>query len=299
MKPEKYTLVRGARQLLTLHHHPGPRRGSGLLDLGVIADGSVLLRNGLVEAVGPTRRIENMADARDADEINAAGRVVMPAFIDCHACLIPPPAYWGGPSSESHRVAAARAVHSVPASRLETQADDLLKTMARHGTATIGALSGYGFDRTGELKILRALRTRNKQPLEVISILSRMSLSPEPESPDNGEELLRCVSHRKLARLVQVQCGTGGISLSAAESYLQLAKSLGLSIRLEMLPEHHPELVNTAVNLRCSRSPYAALSGSSKSNRFLFRRLSPFSCPRSLLQRRFGVMAGSWPTTAP
>ena len=64
-------LVRGARQLLTLHHQGGARRGVDLADLGVIADGSVLARNGIIEAVGPTRRIENMAGARHAVEIDA------------------------------------------------------------------------------------------------------------------------------------------------------------------------------------------------------------------------------------
>jgi imidazolonepropionase len=232
MKPDNWTLVRGSRQLLTLHHLRGPRRAGELAGLGVIPDGSVLLRNGVIEAVGPTRRIENMAGARDADEINAAGRVVMPAFIDCHACLVPVPAYQG---------AAARTVQALPANRLEAQADDLLKVMSCHGTATIGALSGYGVDSTGELKILRALRALNKKPLDIISILFVME-----ESRDD-QELLHCVARRKLATVAQVRCGNGGRSLPAAEAFLELARSSGLALRVEMLPGHDAGLVAAAV----------------------------------------------------
>jgi len=53
----------------------------------------VLIRDGLVEEVGLTRRVENLKAARDAVEISAAGRVVMPGFVDSHTHLaFPPPA---------------------------------------------------------------------------------------------------------------------------------------------------------------------------------------------------------------
>ena len=245
MIPNNWTLVRGARQLVTMHHLRGPRRAGELANLAVIPDGSVLLHNGVIEAVGPTRRIENMANARYADEIDASGRVVMPAFVDCHACLIPAPAYRGDGPAETYRYAAARQIQALPARRLEAQADDLLKTMARHGTATVGALSGYGFDATGELKILRALRARKKKPLDIVSILFVMSQPSESEEAGGdyqplwaGEELLRCVKRRKLAAVAQVRCGTGGISRPDAESFMGLARSLRFAIRLEMSPQH-------------------------------------------------------------
>ena len=74
--------MRGARQLLTLRGSTGIRRGAALNDLGVIEDGSVLIRDGVISAIGPTRRIENLSEARGALEIRAHGRVVMPGLID-------------------------------------------------------------------------------------------------------------------------------------------------------------------------------------------------------------------------
>ena len=45
----KVTLVRGARQLLTLHGPSGPRRGADLRNLGLIQDGAVLIVDGLIQ----------------------------------------------------------------------------------------------------------------------------------------------------------------------------------------------------------------------------------------------------------
>jgi imidazolonepropionase len=80
-------LIRGARQLLTMRGPKGPRRGLALNELSIIPDGALLIRDGVLMEVGPSRRLENLAEARDAWEINAAGRVVMPGFVDSHTHL--------------------------------------------------------------------------------------------------------------------------------------------------------------------------------------------------------------------
>src|SRR3954453_10642904 len=150
-------LVRGARQLLTLFGPSGPRRGAALSNLGLIEDGAVLVVNGLVSSVGPSRRVENLAEARTAIEVNATGRVVMPGFVDCHTHLI-----GGSPLLEEprepqelmdlqHIIAVIRAVRGTPARSLEFQARRILQACARHGTTTLEAKSGYGLDETSEL----------------------------------------------------------------------------------------------------------------------------------------------------
>src|SRR5271157_4677431 len=76
-------LVRGARQLLTLRGPAGPRRGPDQLnDLGLIPDGAMLIVDGVIQESGPARRVENLAAARHATELDVSGKVVLPAFVD-------------------------------------------------------------------------------------------------------------------------------------------------------------------------------------------------------------------------
>jgi imidazolonepropionase len=67
---------------LTLRGPSGVRRGAALNDLGIIEDGSVLIQDGRIVSVGPTRRIENLKEAKGAIDIPVNGAVVMPGFVD-------------------------------------------------------------------------------------------------------------------------------------------------------------------------------------------------------------------------
>ncbi|MGA2591154.1 MAG: imidazolonepropionase, partial [Bryobacteraceae bacterium] len=71
------TLVRGARQLLTLRGDSGPRRGEALRDLGIVPNGAVLIKDGVIVDAGPARRVEKLPEAGRAREIDATGRVDM------------------------------------------------------------------------------------------------------------------------------------------------------------------------------------------------------------------------------
>jgi imidazolonepropionase len=181
--PSTKTLVRGARQLLTLRGPAGPRRGAALGELGIVPDGAVLLRGGKILEAGPSRRVENLALARGAHEIDATGRVVMPGFVD----------------SRTQPVSAL----ALPARRLEARAQSVLDGMARHGTTTVGASAGGGLDSSEVLAALRALNGLNGRPLDVIP-------DCHVAAPAGAEaictELLPLLARRKLAQMVSVNC---------------------------------------------------------------------------------------------
>ena len=82
------TLITGASQLLTLRGR-GPRRGAVALgNLGIIKNGALLLRDGLIVAVGARQKVEAHPLARTAEKFDAGGRVVLPGFVDAHTHLI-------------------------------------------------------------------------------------------------------------------------------------------------------------------------------------------------------------------
>lgn len=158
-------LIRGARQLVTLRGPKRPRRGLELEELAIIHDGSLLVRDGVLVEVGSTRRIENLALAHKAIEVSAAGRVVMPGFVDSHTHLMFPPP---GPFA-SEPQAGARTLRGITGMRLETRARLHLDAMARHGTTTVEVKTGCGADQSAEMKILRVLWALRQDPVEVIA----------------------------------------------------------------------------------------------------------------------------------
>src|SRR5271157_662718 len=201
-------LIRGARQLLTLRGPHGTRRGADLNELGIIPDGALLIRDGVIEEVGPSRRVENLAGARDAVEINAAGRVVMPGFVDSHTHLVfPPPG-----NTDAELESAVRVVRTGTAKRLTARTRSYLQSMARHGTTTVEAKTGCGPDDHAELKLLRVLGTLQHDPVDVVATLL---LRLPGDVPDRGRsaaavtewyvrELLPRIRQRRLAHFVDV-----------------------------------------------------------------------------------------------
>jgi imidazolonepropionase len=228
-------LIRGARQLLTLRGPKEPRRGESLNELGIIHDGSLLIRDGVVEEVGTTRRIENLACARDAIEINAAGRVVMPGFVDCHTHLVFPPS--GG--EDADKQSAARLVCSNTHQRLEARAHSHLDAMARHGTTTVEAKTGCGADENAEMKILRVLSALKHDPLEVVAtFLLCLSSNGSGEAARRqamesvSAGLLPRIRRRRLARFADLVWDNDDASVECFGRYLKLARGLGFACKI-------------------------------------------------------------------
>ena len=218
--------------MLTLRGPKGPRRGSALEELAIIHDGSLLLRDGVLQEVGPTRRVENLALARDAVEINAGGRVVMPGFVDSHTHLLFPSVGL----ADSEMAAGARSLRSTTGLRLETKARLHLEAMARHGTTTVEVKTGCGPDPSAELKILRVLASLKQKPLDIVPTfllrLPHADFWADERWPVLeewiGTEFLPKIRRRSLARFADLYWQEdAGLGTSGGQ-YLDLARHIGL-----------------------------------------------------------------------
>lgn len=223
----------------------GPRRGTGLGELSIIHDGSLLIRDGILAEVGPSRRVENLAQARGAVEISAAGRVVMPGFVDSHTHLAFPPEGAAGLDCAS----AARVVCASTTQRLEARARAYLEAMARHGTTTVEAKTGCGPDESAEIKVLRVLSTLKREPLDVIpSFLFR--LPPNLNGADSFRgaadwvfaELLPKIRRRHLAHFADVVWECEPARHECFVRYLQIARQLGFACKI-----HADQLCSAAI----------------------------------------------------
>ena len=76
-----------ASQLVTLAGPRRPRVGEEMRELAIINDGGMLIREDKLTAVGKSDLLERNLPS-DAEVIDAAGRVVMPGFVDAHTHLV-------------------------------------------------------------------------------------------------------------------------------------------------------------------------------------------------------------------
>jgi len=169
--PDQWTLIRGARQLLTLRGASGPRRGSAMADLAVIPDGAILIRNGIIEKIGSSRQVENSSGARVAREIDAAGGIVMPAFVDPDIALATPVS---GPVPD--RRAAVHFdepdIRRMSRRRLEEGATTISAELVRYGILSIGSHTLFANDLRSTVKALRLHKSMQNRPIRIRSLFS-------------------------------------------------------------------------------------------------------------------------------
>jgi imidazolonepropionase len=248
-------LITGASQILTLRGR-GPRRGPALSNLAIIKNGALLLRDGVIAAVGPQTKIEGLPEARVAEKLDAGGRVILPGFVDSHTHLIHAASRTeeyelkiAGASYEEIARKGGGILNSVKKLRgatgdaLKTRALAALREFAAHGTTTIETKSGYGLDVTSELKILNLHRElAAAQPLEIVSTFLGAHVVPaEYRARPNGadeyvalltDQLLPEVAIAKLAEFCDVFCDRGAFSKNQSRIVLDAGQRRGLAPRL-------------------------------------------------------------------
>src|ERR1017187_8899366 len=232
-------LIRNARQLLTLRGPKGARRGTDLNDLGVIPHGAMLIRDGVIEEVGPAVRVENLAAARGAVEINAVGRIVMPGFVDSHTHLMFPPPCTGGEAKREHE-SAVQVLLTMTGHRLEWRGRGYLDAMARHGTTTVEAKTGCGPHESAETKVLRVLAALHGKPLHVVATLL-LRFPPAEESAPEADwaaaqwmwgELMPKIRRRRLARFADLHWDPEPWRQELFRRFLMAARELGFGCKV-------------------------------------------------------------------
>jgi imidazolonepropionase len=251
-------LITGASQLLTLRGSD-PRRGDSISKLGIIKDGALLLRGGVIEDVGTRTEMESLPEARSAEKLDVGGRVVLPGFVDSHTHLIHAASraeeyelkIEGASYEEIARkgggiLNSVKTLRAATSAALKKRAHSALKQFAAHGTTTLEAKSGYGLDVASELKILGLHKELNaEQPLEIVSTFLGAHVVPaEYRGKASGTEryikllsdsMMPRIGEARLAEFCDVFCDRGAFSRDQSKRILQAGRQWG------MLPRLHAE----------------------------------------------------------
>ena len=248
-------LIRGAAQIVTVGGRAA-RRGQALSEIGLLHDGAILVRDGLIAAVGTTAKIEKLKESRSAELLDLDGRVVLPGLVDSHTHLIHPASrveeyelkIQGASYEEIARkgggiLNSVSKLRAATGQQLKARARAFLERFAEHGTTTVEAKSGYGLDVTSELRILSLHRELDvEQPLEIVSTFLGAHVVPaEYRSKPGGarhylqlleQELIPEVADMGLAEYCDVFCERGAFSRAEARQLLRAGKKNGLRPRI-------------------------------------------------------------------
>ena len=249
-------LIHSASQLLTLAG--GPQRGQDLGRLGILQDGAVLVRDGLVEAVGLSRDL--LGRYPNEPRLDAGGKAVLPGFVDPHTHLV-----WAGDRAHEFEMrlqgktyleimaAGGGIVSTVRATRAASVEDLLAQTRARalsllrHGTTTIEAKTGYGLEINAELRQMEVLlRLDEEGPYDIVpTFLGAHAIPVEYKEDPEGYTSLLCsqmlpsLHHWWAARagnrplpFVDVFCETGAFTLAQSRRILDSARALGFPTKI-------------------------------------------------------------------
>ncbi len=253
--------IRNAR-VVTLAHGPRPRRGASLGDLAVIERGDVVTLGDRIVGVG-----SRLSPGKVVETIDAAGRVLMPGFVDghTHAC-------WAGDRLDEWEMkrrgvpyldilkcgggimSTVRAVRAASEDELTDRLSDRLRRMVPEGTTTVEVKSGYGLSTEHELKMLRAIRSAASAP-DVPTVIPTALLGHaiDPDVPGFVErtidETLAAVHSEFPGIAVDAFCEQSAWSLADTVRLLTRAKQLGHPIRVHADQFNSLGMVREAVRL--------------------------------------------------
>lgn len=239
------TVLRNISQLATCPADSA-QRDAGLIDqAALVFDTTQILWAGT----------EQMLPARFADEesIDCRQRLVIPGLIDCHTHLC-----FGGWRANEFEMrlqgrsyqditAAGGGIRStVAATRADTtgqlleKALDALEGMLDLGVTTVECKSGYGLERTAELKQLDVYRQLDKQQaVDLVPTFLGAHMVPDEYQQCRKdyihllcEVLIPEISAQKLARFCDVFIEQGAFSIAEARQILTTAKKAGLGLKV-------------------------------------------------------------------
>jgi imidazolonepropionase len=246
-------LLHSASQLLTLPN--GPQRGNALGELGIIEDGAIAIHDGKIIEVGQTSKVRAKHETRN--EINAAGKVVMPGFVDPHTHAV-----WAGDRANEFEMRLAGATYmeimnagggimstvrktrEASVEQIVTETRARLRRMLEYGSTTIEIKTGYGLETTAELKLWEAIaRLQAEGPWDIVATFLGAHAVPT-EFKGREDEYVDLVVNEMLPAIrdtkyeirnqsfADVFCEDGAFTVEQSRRVLQRAKELGFGLKI-------------------------------------------------------------------
>jgi imidazolonepropionase len=252
-------LIHSAAQLVTCASPGGPRRGTAMADVGLIAQGALAIQGEQIVAVGPTEALRAQYTANA--EIDASGKVVCPGFVDPHTHVV----YAGDRIGEFEQrirgtsyleIMAAgggiafttRATRAASLEQLVAETRPRLDAMLALGTTTAEIKTGYGLEHSAELRQLAAIAELDQAHLLdlVPTFMPAHALPPEYGGQADAyldrviEEMLPAAAAWYAAShfaavgtplFADVFCERNAFDVAQSRRVLEASRSLGMALK--------------------------------------------------------------------
>ncbi|MET0752799.1 MAG: imidazolonepropionase [Pyrinomonadaceae bacterium] len=246
-----------------------PKRFAGMRDVGSIENGAIAVNDGKISGVGKSDEILNQFQSETI--IDANGKVVSPAFVECHTHVvfagnrfdefelkIKGANYLEILASGGGIISTVRQTREASLAELIEQSRKRLDKMLALGVTTCEIKTGYGLNTETELKMLDAIFDLDESHIIdlIPTFLAAHAISPEfKENPDKYVDLI-CMEMLPLLNskfkiqdsknpfFADVFCEKNAFDLEQSRRVLETAKSFGFELKAH---------VDEFTNLGCAR----------------------------------------------
>ena len=248
------TLIINIKQLVQVEEEPRKWvAGADMAKLGIIDDAYLLINEDKIEAFGKMNELNQDAIYEGTDtvkEIDAKGRLVLPAYCDSHTHLV----YAGSREIEyidkikglSYEEIAQRGggilnsaerIRKASEEELYDSAYARLQEIASLGTGAVEIKSGYGLDTASELKMIK--RLSKETPLTIKSTFLGAHAVPVEYKGRQTEyvdliinEMIPAVAAEDLADYIDVFCDKGFFTVEDTDRMLNAGMKYGLRAKI-------------------------------------------------------------------
>lgn len=239
-------LIKNANELITLKGPNKPRTKEEMNNLSIIHKGDIAVKDAKIVDIG--KNLRYTAETT----IDAAGKTVMPGFVDPHTHLV----FAGSREFELDMKLSGSSyidilkkgggifytvneTRKTSENRLIMESKKRLDNMIKHGTTTCEAKSGYGLDLKNELKILKVNeKLKKSHAVEIVSTF--LGAHALPRDYDNESYVNEIINEmlpkvKEHAKFCDVFCEEGFFTYEQSKRILNEAKEYG------MIPKVHAD----------------------------------------------------------
>lgn len=245
-------IIKNASQLVTCSGFKA-KHSREMADLHIINDGTVVIEEGIIKAVGKTEDILSDFDENRFSIIDVRGKAVLPGFVDSHTHFV-----FGGYRAQefswrlhgdSYMQIMERGggiLNTVLATREATKNELIeagrkrLDSMLSFGVTTVEGKSGYGLDHDTELKQLEVMADLdNRHPIDIIrTFLGAHAVTKDYKGRENvyidylTDNVMPEVAERNLAEFCDVFCEKNVFTVEQSRQLLLRAKEMGFKLKI-------------------------------------------------------------------